>query len=57
MEVSIYNEGEHSVRAVVDRDTINDSPIDAGLTDKLGTPGGIIELCELKAGADEVRAS
>jgi hypothetical protein len=55
MKVTIYNESEHPVRAIVDHDTINDSQIEAGATVELDAPGGIIELRELEmdSGPDE----
>ncbi len=40
MKVTIYSEGEHRVRAIVDCDTADDLQIEAGSTLKLGTPGG-----------------
>ncbi|MEZ0602819.1 hypothetical protein ACAX43_11805 [Paraburkholderia sp. IW21] len=38
----IHNEGEHPVRVILDKDTINDSQSDAGATVELGALGGII---------------
>lgn len=53
MKVTAYNEREHPVRVIVDKDTINDSQIDAGATVKLDAPGGVIELRELEMGVNE----
>jgi hypothetical protein len=57
MKVAIYNEGEHPVRVIVDKDTIDDSPIGAGATVEHDAPGGVIELRELEMSADEAEAS
>lgn len=37
MKCTSYNEREYPVRVIVDRDTIDDLPIDARATFKLGT--------------------
>jgi hypothetical protein len=57
MKVAIYNEGERPVRMIVDKDTIDDSQIDARATVEYDTRGGVIELRELEMSADEAEAS
>ncbi|MFM0284658.1 hypothetical protein [Paraburkholderia sediminicola] len=52
MKGTIYNEGEHPVRAIVDGDTINDLQIEADATEELDALGGIIELHGLEMGVD-----
>ncbi|MFM0393749.1 hypothetical protein [Paraburkholderia phytofirmans] len=52
MKVRIGNEGEHPVRVIVDRDTVNDSTLEAGADELFEANGGVLELRELEMGTD-----
>jgi hypothetical protein len=48
MDVTISNMGLHSIRIIIDKDSTNDTTLEAGATVDVDAPGGIIELRELE---------